>query len=51
MWHLITMERILIEQNPWWANANAIEQDKHIQEYRNTQVKFPLPALRVQSGV
>jgi predicted AAA+ superfamily ATPase len=45
------MERILIEQNPWWENAGAIDGDKHLIEYQNAKVKFPLPELDLSRGV
>jgi len=45
------MERILVEQNPWWENTSAIEQDKHIMDYQNAKVKFPLPAFIAQKGI
>ena len=39
------MNRILIEQNPWWEDKNAITQDKDIHNYMNANVRFSLPAF------
>jgi hypothetical protein len=45
------MERILIEQNPWWEDAKAIEQDKDLLAYQNSKVRFPLPELAIGKGL
>lgn len=45
------MERILIEQNPWWSDPKAIDKDKHLLDYNSAKVKFPLPNLAVKNGV
>jgi predicted AAA+ superfamily ATPase len=45
------MERIIIEQNPWWEDSQSINRDKHLLEYENAKVKFPIPDLNVDSGV
>jgi predicted AAA+ superfamily ATPase len=45
------MERILIEQNPWWGDPRAIERDKHLLEYMGAKIKFPIPELEIEKGV
>ena len=45
------MERILIEQNPWWENAKAINQDKDLLAYQNAKIQFPLPTLTIGKGL
>ena len=44
------MNRILIEQNPWWEDKNAITQDKDIHNYMNANVRFSLPAFTPKRG-
>lgn len=45
------MNRLLIEQNPWWADAAAITSDRSIREYSEAKTRFALPEFAPKNGV